>query len=92
MNPDGLDLGPQGAVAGQARDEGELHRGDYVLPQLRHQQDVGRIAVDGAKRPQVGDQVLSRIRAVPRGAELVSGDQVHGRGKVIGLRPAQHNG
>ena len=73
MDPDGLDLSPQGTMAGKTGQERKLHRGHDVLAGLRDGQQVRRVPVDGRKGRLVGGQVLGAADAVPGGTELVSG-------------------
>ena len=90
-DPDGLDLRPQGAAAGQARQERQLERGDDLRVHLRHHEQVGAVAVDGVKRLLISRQVLRRAHPVPGCAELVGGEQVHDRGQVPRYGPP-HDG
>jgi hypothetical protein len=82
IDPDGLDLCPQGTTAGQAGKEGKLHRGHDVMAGLRHYQQVRRVAVDGLEGRLVGGQVLGAAHAVSRSTKLVSGKQAHDRGNI----------
>lgn len=84
MNPDGLDLSPQGTAAGQPRKEGQLHRGDDTGGGLGDEQQVRRVAVDDHEGRPVGGQILRAPYAVPARTKLVSGQQLHNLGNISG--------
>ena len=85
MDPDGLDLSPQGTTAGEAGQEGQLHRGRDVRAGLRDDQQVRRVAVDGLEGRLIGSQIPGAAYAIPGGAKLISGQQAHDRGNITGL-------
>ena len=65
-HPDGLDLRPQRASPGQARQERQLHGADDLAAVFGDDEQVRRISVDAPERGSVGGQV----RRVP---DAVSG-------------------
>ena len=84
MDPDGLDLSPQGTTAGEAGKEGQLHRGHDVRAGFRDYQQVRRVTVDGLEGGLIRGQVLGTAHAVSRSTELVSGQQVHDSRNITG--------
>lgn len=84
MDPDSLDLSPQGTTAGKTRKEGKLHRGHDVMARLRDYQQMRRVAVDGLEGGLIGGQVFGAANPVSPGTELVSGEQAHDLGDITG--------
>src|SRR5579875_2143807 len=76
-HPDRLELGSQGALPGQAGDEGELHGGGYLAGRVLrcdHDEELGGAGVDRGERPLVNHQAAAG-EILPGAAQVVVGQQ-----------------
>ena len=88
----GLDLGPQGALPGEGRDDGELQRPQHLGPGDGDDQQLGRVGGDPRERPPVGRQVRLVVRSqLAPGPERVVGQESDQRREVGVRRPPQRD-